>query len=137
LDTALEVPCPTLLSVFSDHPTLLLTNGGIVLLLLVLSGLSSGSEVAFFSFNHGQVRAFLTSDDSREKKIGRLLNNPKRLLATILIVNNLINIFIVTISTYVTWQVVGEDGKDGVVIATLTFVVTALIIFFGEIIRKR
>ena len=137
MDTALEDPFPaSFLSVISDQPTLLLINGSIVVVLLLLSGLISGSEVAFFSFNHGEIKGFLSSDDTREKKIGRLLHNPKRLLATILIVNNLINIFIVTISTYVTWQVFGESGKDGVVIATLTTVITILIIFFGEIIPK-
>ena len=106
------------------------------MLLLLASGLISGSEVAFFSFNHGQIRSFTLSENSREKKIGHLLHNPKRLLATILILNNLVNIFIVTLSTYVTWQVVGDDGKEGVVIAILTTIITVLIIFFGEIIPK-
>ena len=65
-----------------------------------------------------------------------LLHHPKRLLATILILNNLVNIFIVTISTYATWQVVGSTKEDGVIIVTLTTVITILIIFFGEIIPK-
>ncbi len=136
MDTSLEDPFPPLLSVFSDQPTLFIFNGVIIIILLLLSGLVSGSEVAFFSFNHSQIRSFTLSEDSKEKKIGRLLHNPKRLLATILIVNNLLNIFIVTISTYVTWKVVGENGRDGVVIATLTTIITVLIIFFGEIIPK-
>jgi len=137
LDTSLDDPFPSvLLSIFSDQPALLLINGSVVLILLFLSGLVSGSEVAFFSFNHGQIRAFTLSEDTREKKIGRLLHNPKRLLATILILNNLVNIFIVTISTYVTWKIVGESGRDGVVIATLTTIITVLIIFFGEIVPK-
>lgn len=137
MDNSLDDPFPAfILNALTDQPSFFLINGLIVLVLLLVSGLISGSEVAFFSFNHGQIRGFTLSDDTREKKIGRLLHNPKRLLATILIVNNLVNIFIVTIATYVTWQVVGADGKEGVVIAILTTVITVLIIFFGEIIPK-
>ncbi len=137
MDNSLEDPFPAfIIGAITDQPSLFVLNGVIVLLLLLVSGLISGSEVAFFSFNHGQIRDFTLSDDARERKIGRLLHNPKRLLATILILNNLVNIFIVTISTYVTWQVVGSAGSEGVVIATLTTVITVLIIFFGEIIPK-
>ena len=57
-------------------------------------------------------------------------------MATILILNNLVNIFIITIATFATWQIVGEEGKQGVTIVILTSVITALIIFFGEIIPK-
>lgn len=104
--------------------------------MLLLSGLISGSEVAFFSFSHDQIMGFNASNDPREKRISVLLHFPKRLLATILILNNLVNIFIITISTYVTWQVVGEEGKQGVTIIVLTSIITGLIIFFGEIIPK-
>ena len=137
MDNSLEDPFPAfIIGAISDQPSLFLVNGIIVVVLLLISGLISGSEVAFFSFNHGQIRNFTLSEDIRERKIGRLLHHPKRLLATILILNNLVNIFIVTISTYVTWQVVGSSGREGVVIATLTTVITVVIIFFGEIIPK-
>ncbi|MEM6644216.1 MAG: gliding motility-associated protein GldE [Bacteroidota bacterium] len=133
----MDDPFPALLlSIFSEQPSFFLVNGVILITLLLFSGLISGSEVAFFSFNHSQIKDFSLSEDQREKKIGRLLHNPKRLLATILILNNLVNIFIVTISTYATWQLVGEQGKQGVIIAALTTVITVLIIFFGEIIPK-
>ncbi len=137
MDTSLEDPFPGyLLSTLSDQPSFFIVNGLIVITLLVLSGLISGSEVAFFSFNHNQIKDFAFSDNPKEKRINLLLHNPKRLLATILILNNLVNIFIVTISTFATWKVVGVNGKEGVVIATLTTVITVLIIFFGEIIPK-
>lgn len=113
-----------------------LINGLVVLVLLGLSGLVSGSEVAFFSFSHSQIRDFNTSPDANEKRISRLLRNPKRLLATILILNNLVNIFIVTISTFATWQLVGDQGRQGLTIIILTTIITVMIIFFGEIIPK-
>ena len=113
-----------------------LINGLVLLVLLCLSGLVSGSEVAFFSFSHNEIVKFKGSSDNSENRISRLLHHPKRLLATILIVNNLVNIFIVTISTFATWQLVGEQGRQGVTIAILTTVITVVIIFFGEIIPK-
>ena len=132
-----EDPFPVfLVDAIASEPSFFVSIGLIVFSLLILSGLISGSEVAFFSFTHHQIRKFTISDDEKEKRISRLLHHPKRLLATILILNNLVNIFIVTISTYATWQVVGEKGKDGAIIAALTGVITVLIIFFGEIIPK-
>ncbi len=113
-----------------------LINGLVVLILLGLSGLISGSEVAFFSFSHDQIKSFNRSADMRERRISALLYHPKRLLATILILNNLVNIFIVTISTFATWQIVGTEGRQGLTIAILTTAITVLIIFFGEIIPK-
>lgn len=108
----------------------------ILLVLLALSGLISGSEVAFFSFSHDQVVDFEQSDRKNEKRISFLLHYPRRLLATILILNNLVNIFIVTISTFATWKMAGKGGNEGLAIAILTASITALIIFFGEIIPK-
>ena len=105
-------------------------------MLLVLSGLVSGSEVAFFSLTRDQIASCNLSQDRREKRISRLLFSPKRLLATILIANNLINIFIVTISTFATWKIVGDQGREGLTIIVLTIAITVIIIFFGEIIPK-
>lgn len=105
-------------------------------MLLLLSALISGSEVAFFSLTHDQIAKCKNSEDKEEQRISGLLYNPKRLLATILIANNLVNIFIVTISTFATWRIVGPQGREGVTIAILTIAITAMIIFFGEIIPK-
>lgn len=113
-----------------------LLNGLVLIVLLVLSGLISGSEVAFFSLTHDQIAKCKNSEDKKERRISRLLYNPKRLLATILIANNLVNIFIVTISTFATWKIVGPQGREGVAIAILTIAITTLIILFGEIIPK-
>ncbi len=113
-----------------------LLNGLVLIVLLILSGLVSGSEVAFFSLTHDQISKCKNSSNKQEQRIGQLLYNPKRLLATILIANNLINIFIVTISTFATWRIVGPQGREGLAIAILTVSITALIIFFGEIIPK-
>lgn len=138
METSLDDPFPTvLLSMMGDMPiSFYLINGLVILILLCLSGLISGSEVAFFSFSHNEIKEFNSSTSVNEKRISHLLYHPKRLLATILILNNLVNIFIVTISTFATWQIVGDQGKQGLTIIILTTAITVLIIFFGEIIPK-
>jgi magnesium and cobalt exporter, CNNM family len=74
--------------------------------------------------------------DSTDQLIVRLLNNPKKLLATILILNNTINIAIVTLSTYAVSVATGVSTVEGKFIVGLTFVVTFLIVFFGELVPK-
>jgi putative hemolysin len=64
------------------------------------------------------------------------VRHPKKLLATILILNNLVNVAIITLSTYFTWQIVGARTTEGLVILILTFIVTFMIIFFGEVVPK-
>jgi gliding motility-associated protein GldE len=106
----------------------------VCLILLVLSGLISGSEVAFFSLTPTQLEDCEKSNRSKVQKIVELLKNPNKLLATILISNNLINVAIVTISTVATWRLFGKESVLGIIIQTV--LVTALIVFFGEILPK-
>ncbi len=113
-----------------------LVNGLIVGVLLFLSALVSGSEVAFFSLSEEQLKACEADEDSKSSgRVVSLLRRPQRLLATILILNNLINIFIVTISTFATWQIF-QDEPTGWSIVILTGSITILIVFFGEIMPK-
>ena len=106
--------------------------GLLILILLALSGLISGAEVAFFSLD----KTALDEEEPSGHKIKILLKSPHQLLATILILNNLFNVFIVTLSTYASWQMVGKKEAEGVVLIALTAVISILIIFFGEIVPK-
>lgn len=136
META-DDPFPAILLAATQLPiSFYLVNGVGILVLLLLSGLVSGSEVAFFSLTHEQIQDAKTSQNKNDQFISRLVLDPKRLLATILILNNLINIFIVTISTFATWKVVGSKDAGGVIIIVLTVSITTLIIFFGEIVPK-
>jgi gliding motility-associated protein GldE len=101
-----------------------------------LSALVSGSEVAFFSLSKNQINAFRYSSTKGEKRIYRLIKNPQKLLATILVFNNFINVGIVTLATFVTWRIFGTTTLTGIVIVSLTFITTFAIVFFGEIIPK-
>lgn len=113
-----------------------LINGLLLVLLLIGSALASGSEVAFFSLNNEEILSIQDSDPKRGKQVANLLAHPKKLLSTILILNNLINIAIVTLTTFVSWSLFGMNATGIVVILVQTVGVTFAIVFFGEIVPK-
>jgi len=104
--------------------------------LLVMSALVSGSEVAFFSMSQDDIAKTKVSHVKNELLIIELLKRPKRLLATILILNNFINVAIVTLSTFLTWEIVGSKETEGLMVVALTAIITFLIVFYGEIVPK-
>lgn len=110
--------------------------GAILILLLLLSALISGSEVAFFSLTQKDILNCQTGDNPRDRRIARLLRNPKRLLATILIVNNLVNVAFITLSTFMVWRIVGTQTTEGLILVVLTALASAAIVFFGEVVPK-
>ena len=114
----------------------LLTVALILILLLFCSAMISGSEVAFFSLSPKDIAACQTSLRTSEHRIVALLDQPKMLLATILILNNLVNVAIVTLSTYATWQYF-DKSSQGQVVVVLTAIITIVILFFGEILPKQ
>ncbi len=135
METSLDDPLPTILLTTLDWPFVLF-YGPIILILLIFSGLVSGSEVAYFSLSPEELKGCEESERIQDKRIIGLITHPHRLLATILILNNLINISIVTISTYATWQLVGGQKSGGFIVLALSTSITVLIILFGEIIPK-
>lgn len=115
----------------------------LVLLLLLCSALISSSEVAMFSLTPSQKADLYESKSASDQRILALLetpdreNGPKRLLATILIANNAVNIAIVLISSQLTAQLfatgaVPEWMQTLVDVVAITFV----IVLFGEVIPK-
>ena len=105
----------------------------ILITLLVFSGLISGSEVAFFSLSNSEIKTIQKTHKGSINKVVSLLQTPEKLLATILILNNLINVAIITLSAYFAWNIF---GKSAFVFLILTVVTTLVIVFFGEIIPK-
>src|SRR5690606_7182981 len=99
------------------------------------SAMISGSEVAFFSLSSDEIAYCRKSNHPTYQKIIRLLEKPKNLLATILILNNLVNVSIVMLSTYLAWSIFGRS-TEGLVVGGLTFVTTFAIVFFGEVVPK-
>jgi putative hemolysin len=114
----------------------LLVNVIIFILLLIASGLVSGSEVAYFSLDTDDIEELSKSQHPGAILAQNLVEAPKKLLSTILILNNLINIAIVTLTTFVVWDIFGTDAKGIVILLTQTIGVTFCIVFFGEIVPK-
>ncbi|MCM1110097.1 MAG: hemolysin family protein [Clostridium sp.] len=100
---------------------------------LFISAFVSGSEISFFSLTPTQTEDL--DQSPRGEKILRLLRNPERLLATILIANNLVNVTIVILLNYALGPVF--EGMDTVLSFILqTVLLTFLILLFGEILPK-
>ncbi len=105
-------------------------------LLLVLSALISSSEVAFFSLKPQIVKEIRESVDIKDKKIMRLLDNPQRLLATILISNNFVNVAIILLLTFFTNTVINFGNATVLGFLFQTVIITFLLLLIGEITPK-
>ncbi len=137
MEASIDDPLPTVLldALVNLDLSFFVVNGMIIIALLILSGLVSGSEVAYFSLSQEDLDSCNESKLAKEKRIVPLVSNPQRLLATILILNNLINISIVTITTYATWEFIGNKNTEDY-LWVITLPVTTAIILFGEIVPK-
>lgn len=109
---------------------------GILLLLLLLSALISGAEVAFFSLSQVELDKALASKSSNQKTVVGLLKKPEKLLATILISNNFVNILIVLIFAYIGEIVFKDITSDLLKFLIEVVLVTFLILLFGEVLPK-
>ncbi len=107
-----------------------------IAVLLMASALVSASEVAFFSLKADDLDKLRQSNGTKDKTIIDLLSNPRLLLASILIVNNTVNVAVVTISTFLMWEMVGTRNPTDLIVGIVTFLVTFALTFFGEIIPK-
>ncbi len=127
------------ISLFADNFSQLL---GIVaaLLLLISSALISGAEVAMFSLTPADFEAEESKRTVKEQIVISLLDRPKKLLATILVANNMINIAIILLFDNLT-DTAFENIDTVIMGVDLQFllevvVVTFLILLFGEILPK-
>lgn len=110
----------------------------ILLVLLFSSAMVSGSEVAFFSLQPAQIQSLDLRSADRDKRVLELLERPKTLLATILISNNLINVGIVILSSYIFTEYLnlGPEADPLIVFLVQVVAITFLILLFGEILPK-
>ncbi|GAA4950128.1 gliding motility-associated protein GldE [Algibacter agarivorans] len=108
----------------------------LLFLLLVCSALISGAEVALFSLNRGDVENGEQQKSKRIQIILELLSRPKKLLATILVANNFINIAIVILFAFLGDFMFGSIANPQIKFVVEVVVVTFLILLFGEILPK-
>jgi len=101
-----------------------------------MSALISGAEVAFFSLSKIDLDRASESRSSKKKAVVSLLERPKRLLATILVSNNFVNILIVLIFAYIGDFLFAEITSELLKFLIEVVLVTFLILLFGEVLPK-
>lgn len=109
---------------------------GLMLILLACSALISGSEVAFFALGPQDREDLKDSNSKGSTKVLELLEKPKTLLATILIGNNLVNVAIIILSSFIMDMMFDFSGRELLAFFIQVIAVTLLILLIGEIIPK-
>jgi putative hemolysin len=120
-----------------SNPTTLQQDSSLLLLMIVLLFLSfsiAGSEVAFFSLSYKDIQNLKTKSNKALKRIVYLLEDPKKLLTSMLIANSFINICIILIANILINHLFVFD--PGIEFLVKVIAVTFLLLFFGEILPK-
>ena len=104
--------------------------------LLFCSGFVSASEIAFFSLNPADLNEIEESDSARDRIINKLLGKSQKLLATILIANNFVNITITVLGNYVMLSMLDFGGIVWLEFLFISVLLTFLLLLFGEIMPK-
>jgi gliding motility-associated protein GldE len=123
--------------VIASSPDLKLIIGFIVLILLLfVSAMMSGSEVAFFSLRPEDIEKLKTSKSRKAAIVLKLHDKPDRLLSTILVANNTVNIAIVLLAAFLSARTFDFSANP-----VLGFIIEAvgivfILLFFGEIMPK-
>lgn len=103
----------------------------LLFILLILSAFFSGVEVALVSITNIQLHKMKQKDKKRANYVQRLKSNPQRMIITILIGNNLVNISATALATVMATNLFGSKGV-GIAVGIMTF----LVLVFGEIAPK-
>ena len=107
----------------------------VAMALLVVSGFVSGSEIAFFSLSQTEIEKCNESENVTDKRILELVKDPDRLLATILITNDFVNVGIVMLLNFF-FMSVFDFGAPWLEFLILTVLLTFLLLLFGEVMPK-
>ncbi len=103
----------------------------LLLVLLLLSAFFSGAEVALVSLSPHKVKALVQEKRKGAEALNRIKAYPKRLIITILIGNNVVNIWAASLATVIATEIFGSSG-----VGIATGVMTMLVLVFGEITPK-
>lgn len=102
----------------------------VVFVLMLLSAFFSGSETAVMAVNRMRL-LHLSKTDRRAQRINKILERPEKLIGTLLLCNNLVNVGLSALGTALALALVGERG-----ILYATVVITLVLLVFGEITPK-
>lgn len=109
----------------------------ILLILITVSALVSGSEAAFFSLSPTDKEDLRNDNNKQAELVNKLLDKPQELLATILITNNFVNVAIVIVSSSFLNKLLESSGLSHTAEFLLEFlVITLTLLIFGEVIPK-
>ncbi|MEQ8292216.1 MAG: HlyC/CorC family transporter [Roseovarius sp.] len=106
-------------------------TGGAILLLLVLSAFFSGSETALTAASRGKLRARADKGEKGAAKALEITEDNERLIGSVLLGNNLVNILAASLATALFTRIFGESG-----VALATLVMTLLVLVFAEVLPK-
>ena len=104
--------------------------------LLAISAICSSSENAFFSNKESDLEFYSESNLNSHKKIIKILANPKKLLASMLLMNSLVNIAFIISSLFFYDMILNEEEYPWIKLIFDTLVVTLIILIFGEVVPK-
>src|SRR5919109_132072 len=99
--------------------------------LIFLSAVISAAEIGFFSVNETRLKALVESGSRRARMALHLRANPQRLLSTIMIGDNMVNIGAASYATILTIRLFGSEA-----VAIATGILTFLLLIFGDIVPK-
>jgi gliding motility-associated protein GldE len=108
----------------------------LLLALIFMSALASGSETAFFSLSPQDIDEIKKHKNKNSEYLNKLLEKQDYLLATLLIFNNFVNVAIILLATYLTHSLIdfGENAILGFIIEVV--LITFVLVLFGEVIPK-
>lgn len=107
-----------------------------IFVLLFCSALVSGAEVALFSLSQKDIDDTLLENPSKGKIISKLLEKPKKLLATLLVANNFVNIGVVILFLFIGKNLFSAVSSPFLKFCIEVVIVTFLILLFGEVLPK-
>ena len=131
-------------SVYFHYPLLLLLAGNtqgitllvvLILFLLLISFFVSGAEVAFFSLSYKDVNMLKTKQDAGWKRIVSLLEDPKILLASLLIASTLVNIAIIILSNFLIDEMLDLKASFWIAIIKI-IIISFFLVLFGKVLPK-
>lgn len=111
----------------------------LLIILIVLSGFFSGAETAFMTLGKFKTREYINSKRKNYKIVQDLKENPHKLISTILIGNNLVNIGAASLATLVGREIfltLGMNLTESLMAGIVTGIMTLVVLIFGEVIPK-
>ena len=129
----LQASSPSAHSFTASNLTVLLI---IILVLLLFTAITAGAETAYFSLKAKDINYLKTKEQPAARQAVRLLDQPKMLLATILVANNFINIAIIISTNLLVKQLLPDTISQMMSFLIQVVAVTFLLVLFGEVLPK-